>query len=157
MQVKVRQNGQNHGQRIEHLLITCIYSKQLSSKKCNKMSDPHVLCAWLSIADVHATATTLSVLCMMLHVMAQGSFAGARKCCDKSAALPVQARWRGYLHDGSRCCWPAGTSHAGMQKLSALMSKTCTTEPLPHALPLHVNSHTSERHSSVGCVRLQAT
>ncbi len=54
----------------------------------------------------------------MLYVMVQGSFAGARKCCDKSATLPVQARWRSHLHDGSRCCWPAGPSHAGVQKLN---------------------------------------
>ncbi len=71
----------------------------------------------LIIADVPASANTPSVLCMMLYVMLQGSFAGAGKRCDKSEALPVQARWRSHLHDGSRCRWPAGPCYAGMQKL----------------------------------------
>ena len=119
-QVKVRQDGQNHMQKIEHVLITCVYSKVLSSKKC-KIPDPQLTCIlsilWLSLADVTASAISLSVLCVMLYVMLQGSSAGARKCCDKSATLPVQARWGSHFHDGPRRRRPASASHAGMQKL----------------------------------------
>ena len=58
-QVKVRQDGQNHMQKIEHVLITCVYSKVPSSKKCTipvypvaQLSRRHSLC-YQPVCAVH--------------------------------------------------------------------------------------------------------